>query len=214
MTDARVLWFIFNYLRLLGIRVRKTQIGFFRIAANEGATTGSGNHLRQPGFRISLRLQGFCRYDMAYHRVLPERWPWDTCRSSPCGRAAAVSLAVGKCLKVLLKGIHIRSHRDNPVGVKGVFDIFLFLTLFAHVGETEKLLAWTYRFNLMFSHHAILLRSAKWPTIIWKPHLLLLCCIRYKSSADWCPLPSKFEQWLPSENWTGVTKTLTGYRWE
>ena len=48
-------------------------------------------------------------------------------------RLAAVSLAVGKCLKVFLKGIYIRSHRDNPVGVKGFFDIFLFPALFAHM---------------------------------------------------------------------------------
>ena len=82
---------------------------------------------------------------------------------------------------------------DYQVCVKGFFDIFLFPTLFWHMRQAEvdcfsffwhgiwffsfyKLLAWTSHFNLMFSHHAILLRSAKWPTSIWKPHLLLLCC--------------------------------------
>ena len=48
----------------------------------------------------------------------------------PVKRLTAIALAIGKCFQILFEGIHVRSHGNHPVCVKGLFDIFLFPSLF------------------------------------------------------------------------------------
>ena len=47
------------------------------------------------------------------------------------------SRRVDEILQILFESIHIRTHGYHPVGIKCFLYIFLFPTLFAHVGETE-----------------------------------------------------------------------------
>ena len=48
-----------------------------------------------------------------------------------------IRIMVDEILQILFESIHIRSHGYHPIGIKCFLYIFLFPTLFAHVGETE-----------------------------------------------------------------------------
>jgi hypothetical protein len=44
---------------------------------------------------------------------------------------------VAKILKVFLETVDIRAERNHPIGVKGLFDVFLFDARVTHVREAE-----------------------------------------------------------------------------
>ena len=55
----------------------------------------------------------------------------------PVKRLSLIGFAIHERLQILLESIHIRSHRHHPIGVKCLFHIFLFPTLFLHMRQTK-----------------------------------------------------------------------------
>ena len=101
-----------------------------------------------PGTKISDRM-GWCTEGETLYTYLISRFyatgyqskvhrsSTGTQANHPMIQLTSIRIGIGKIWQGLLEGIHIRAHRNHPIGIECFLYIFLFQTSLTHVSKTE-----------------------------------------------------------------------------